>query len=109
MNSHTSAEVKSWSTGIVAAIVDGESQSSKEATDYVLSHIVWKDSFPGYPCFCSSDSGAVIGTFSSVIQQGAWGKAITKSMEHMCHPLINASTITKHTVLQDTTGDYVAQ
>ena len=33
MNSHTSAEVKGLSTGLVTAIVDGESQSSKEMTD----------------------------------------------------------------------------
>ena len=33
MNSCTSAEVKG---GLVTAIVDGESQSSKEVTNYVL-------------------------------------------------------------------------
>ena len=36
MNSHTSAEVKGWSIGIVTAIVDGESQSSKEVTNHIL-------------------------------------------------------------------------
>ena len=36
MNSHISAEVKGWSTGLVTAICDGESQMSKEVTDYVL-------------------------------------------------------------------------
>ena len=36
MNSHTSVEVKGWSIGLVTAIVDGESQSSKEVTKYVL-------------------------------------------------------------------------
>ena len=30
------AEVKGWSIGLVTAIVDGESQMSKEVTDYVL-------------------------------------------------------------------------
>ena len=32
MNSHTSAEVKGQSIGLVTAIVNGESQSSKEVT-----------------------------------------------------------------------------
>ena len=36
MNSHTSAEVKGWSIGLVTAIHYGESQTSKEVTDYVL-------------------------------------------------------------------------
>ena len=36
MNSHTSVEVKGWSIGLVTAIVDDESQSSKEVMDYVL-------------------------------------------------------------------------
>ena len=36
MNSHTSAEVKGWSIGLVTAIVDGESQSSREVMSYVL-------------------------------------------------------------------------
>ena len=36
MNSHTSAEVKGQSLGLVTAIVDGESQTSKEVTDYIL-------------------------------------------------------------------------
>ena len=36
MNSHTSVEVKGQSIGLVTAIVDGESQSSKEVMDYVL-------------------------------------------------------------------------
>ena len=35
MNSHTSAEVEG-SIGLVTAIVDGESQMSKEVMDYVL-------------------------------------------------------------------------
>ena len=35
MSLHTSAAVKGWSIGLVTAIVDGESQSSKE----VMSHI----------------------------------------------------------------------
>ena len=35
MNSHTSAEVKGWSIGLVTAILDGESQTSKEVTDYI--------------------------------------------------------------------------
>ena len=33
---HTSAEVKGWSIGLVTAIIDGESQTSKEVMDYVL-------------------------------------------------------------------------
>ena len=53
MNSHTSAEVKGQSIGLVTAILDGESQMSKEVTDYVPGQFVWKDSFPGYPCCCS--------------------------------------------------------
>ena len=36
MNSCTSAEVKQWSIGLVTAIADGESQSSKEVMNYVL-------------------------------------------------------------------------
>ena len=36
MNSHTSIEVKGWSIGLLTAIVDGESQLSKEVTNYVL-------------------------------------------------------------------------
>ena len=36
MNSHTSTEVKGWSIGLVAAILDGESQLSREVIDYVL-------------------------------------------------------------------------
>ena len=36
MNSRTSAEVKGWSIGLVTAIVDGESQSSKEVMNYIL-------------------------------------------------------------------------
>ena len=67
MSSHTSAELKGQSVGLVTAIVDGESQSSKEVTVYVLWQIVWKDSFLGYPCCGSSDSGAVLGLFGSAI------------------------------------------
>ena len=36
MNSRTSAEVKGQSIGFVTAIVDGESQLSKEVMNYVL-------------------------------------------------------------------------
>ena len=36
MNSHTFAEVKGWSIGLVTAILDGESQTSREVMDYVL-------------------------------------------------------------------------
>ena len=36
MNSCSSTEVRGWSIGLVTAIVDGESQMSKEVTDYVL-------------------------------------------------------------------------
>ena len=38
MKSHTSPEVKGWSIDLVTAIVDGESQLSKEVapTNYVL-------------------------------------------------------------------------
>ena len=36
MNSHTSVEVKGQSIGLVTAILDGESQRSKEVMDYVL-------------------------------------------------------------------------
>ena len=36
MNSHTSAEVKGQSIGLVTANVDGESQLSKEVTNYIL-------------------------------------------------------------------------
>ena len=35
MNSHTSTEVKVQSIGLVAAIVDGESQSSTEVNAYI--------------------------------------------------------------------------
>ena len=62
-------EVKGQSIGLVTAILDGESQMSKEVTDYILSTDCLEDAFPGYPCCCSSDSGAVIGPFSCVIQQ----------------------------------------
>ena len=41
-------EVKRWSIGLVTAIVDGESQSSKEVMDDGLGQIVQKDSFLGY-------------------------------------------------------------
>ena len=36
MNSHTSVEVKGWSIGLATAILDGESQMSKEVMDYIL-------------------------------------------------------------------------
>ena len=36
MNSRTSVEVKGWSICLVTAIVDGESQLSKEVTNYVI-------------------------------------------------------------------------
>ena len=36
MNSHTSAEVKGCSIGLVTANVDGESQLSKEVMNYIL-------------------------------------------------------------------------
>ena len=36
MNSCTSVEVKGQSIGLVAAIHDGESQTSKEVMDYTL-------------------------------------------------------------------------
>ena len=36
MNFHTSVEVKGQSIGLATAIVDGEIQSSKEVTNYVL-------------------------------------------------------------------------
>ena len=36
MNSHTSVEVKGWSIVLVTAILDDESQTSKEVTDNVL-------------------------------------------------------------------------
>ena len=36
MNSCTSVEVKGQSIGFVTAIVDGESQTSKEVMDYFL-------------------------------------------------------------------------
>ena len=58
MNFHTAAEVKGQSIGLVTAIHDRESQTSKLVMDYVLLQIVGKDEFPGYPCCCSSDSGA---------------------------------------------------
>ena len=35
MNSHTSAAVKGWSIGPDTAIANGESQSSKEVTNYI--------------------------------------------------------------------------
>ena len=35
MNSHTSGVVKGQSIGLVTAIVDGESQSSKEVNAYI--------------------------------------------------------------------------
>ena len=71
MNSHTPVEVKGQSIGlVVTAILDGESQMSKEVMDYILSQIVQKDSFLGYPCCCSSDSGVIIGLFGCAMQQG---------------------------------------
>ena len=36
MNFCTSAEVKGWSIDLATAILDGESQMSKEVTDYIL-------------------------------------------------------------------------
>ena len=36
MNSHTSVEVKGWSIGLVKAIVDDESQFSKEVMNYIF-------------------------------------------------------------------------
>ena len=36
MNSHTSEEVQEQSLGLVTANVDGESQLSKEVTNYIL-------------------------------------------------------------------------
>ena len=56
MNSCTSLEIKGPSIGLVTAIVDGESQSSKEVMDYILWEIAQKDLLPGYPCCCSSDN-----------------------------------------------------
>ena len=35
MNLHTSAAVKGWSIGLVTAIVDRESQSSKEVMEHI--------------------------------------------------------------------------
>ena len=35
MNLHTSAAVKGWSIGLVTAIVDGESQLSKEVMNRI--------------------------------------------------------------------------
>ena len=55
MNSCNSVEEKRWSIGLVTAILDGECQMSK-------GHNL------GYPCCCSSDSGAVLGPFGCVIQ-----------------------------------------
>ena len=63
------------------AIHDSESQTSKEVMDYILYV------FLGYPCCCSSDSGAVIGLFSFVIQQNnclATGKSLTGCL-HFVH------------------------
>ena len=57
MNSHTSAEVEGQSIGLVTAIVDGESQMSKEVIDHILRQFVQKDVSVGYPCCCSSHSG----------------------------------------------------
>ena len=55
MTSHTSVEVKGWSIGLVTAIVDGESQSSKEVMNFVQ-----KDLLLGYSSCCSNENGAVI-------------------------------------------------
>ena len=40
MNSHTSAAVKGQSIGLVTAIVDDESQLSKEVTNHICRQIV---------------------------------------------------------------------
>ena len=49
MNLHTSVVVKGQSIGLVTAIVDSESQSSKEVTNHICRQIAWKDILPGYP------------------------------------------------------------
>ena len=49
MNSCISAAVKGQSIGLVTAIVDGESQSSKEVTEHIHLQIAQKNILPGYP------------------------------------------------------------
>ena len=73
MNLQTSAAVKGWSIGLVTAIVDGESQSSKEVTNHIHQQIVQKDLLPGYPPPGSKNgsgkgNGAVIGPLDIAIQ-----------------------------------------
>ena len=48
MNSCTSAAGKGWSIGLATAIVDGESQLSKEVMSHIHWQIVWKGTLPGY-------------------------------------------------------------
>ena len=59
MNLHTSAAVKGQSIGLVTAILDGESQSSKEVMNHIHCQIVQKDIPPGYlsPCSKHTQSG----------------------------------------------------
>ena len=42
MNLHTSAAVKGLSIGLATAIVDGESQSSKEVTNHIIDRLFGK-------------------------------------------------------------------
>ena len=66
MNLCTSVVVKGWSISLVTAIVDGESQSSKEVMNHIHRQIVQKDILPGYPPLGSKNrqgkgNGAVMG------------------------------------------------
>ena len=70
MNSHTSAAVKGLSLGLVTAIVDGESQSSKEVINHTHGQIVWKDILPGYlsPSSKETQRIAVVGPLNCADQ-----------------------------------------
>ena len=57
MNSCTTAAVKGWSIGIVTAMVDGESQSSKELTDHITSRFPT----PGFKSRLGKGNVAVMG------------------------------------------------
>ena len=59
MNLHTSAAVKGQSIGLVTAIVDGESQSSKEVMNHNHCQIVQEDILPGYLPPCSKNGSGM--------------------------------------------------
>ena len=61
--------VKGWSIGLVTAIVDGESQSSKEVMNHICWQIVQKGYLPpGSKNGLGKENGAVMGLLDIAMQ-----------------------------------------